>query len=182
MPSLRPWLSDFYLALAKPTATLLSRSRIQFEEAITRASDTFVLNSHAELSGLRQCWRIITVAGKDVESPQEAVEICPNVRGRIWGRALDPRSKYVKAPDNVRGTLEAWDLTIRRARQATKGGISSGRRLCPRYILGHRGVVLTRNTVSDSRLLLVVPARRIHGRSPAVLARKYRSTTSDQLL
>ena len=139
MPSLRPWLSDFYLALAKPTATLLSRSRIQFEEAITRASDTFVLNSHAELSGLRQCWRIITVAGKDVESPQEAVEICPNVRGRIWGRALDPRSKYVKAPDNVRGTLEAWDLTIRRARHATKGGSSSGRRLCPRYILGHRG-------------------------------------------
>ena len=29
--------------------------------------------------------------------------------------ALNPRSKYVKAPDNFRGTLEAWDLTIRRA-------------------------------------------------------------------
>ena len=29
--------------------------------------------------------------------------------------ALNPRSKYVKAPDNFRGTLKAWDLTIRRA-------------------------------------------------------------------
>ena len=30
------------------------------------------------------------------------------------GRALNPRSKYVKAPDNFSSTLEAWDLTIRR--------------------------------------------------------------------
>ena len=32
MPALRPWLSEFYLALAQLTA-----SRIQFEEAISRA-------------------------------------------------------------------------------------------------------------------------------------------------
>ena len=145
MPALRPWLPDFYLALAKPAATLLPLSRIQFEEAISRVFDTFVVTSHAELSGLRQGWRIITVARKDVESPQEAVEICPNVRGRIWGRALTPRSKYVKAPDNFRGTLEASDLTNRRAllqslhaRHATTKGTRSGRRLRPRYILVHR--------------------------------------------
>ena len=58
---------------------------------------------------------MITIAGKDVKSPQEAVEICPNVRGRVWLRALSPRSKYVKAPDHFGSTLEAWDLTIRRA-------------------------------------------------------------------
>ena len=28
-----------------------------------------------------------TVADKDVQSPQQAVEMCPNVRGRIWVRA-----------------------------------------------------------------------------------------------
>ena len=104
MPALRPWLPDFCLALAKPTATLLSLSSVQLQEAIIGASDTLVLTSHAELSGLRQGWRIITVAGKEVQSPQEAVETCPNVRARIWKRALNPRSGYVK-----------WDLTIRRA-------------------------------------------------------------------
>ena len=56
---------------------------IQFEEAISRASDTFVITSHAELSGSRQGSRRITVAGKDVKSPQEAVEICPNVRQQM---------------------------------------------------------------------------------------------------
>ena len=76
----------------------------------TRRSDQssirhlFVLTSHAELSGWRQGWRIITDAGKAVESPQEAVEMCPNVRRRIWVRALNPRSKYVKAPGNFRST------------------------------------------------------------------------------
>ena len=114
--ALRPWLSDFYLlALANPTATLLSLSRIQFQEATSRASDTFALTLHAALSGLRQGWRIITVAGKNVESPQEALEICPNVQERIWIRALNRHSKYVKSLDNFKGTLEAWDLTIRRA-------------------------------------------------------------------
>ena len=48
-----------------------------------------------------------------MDSPQEAVEMCPNVRGRIWVRRLNPRSKYVKAPDNFRSTVEAGDLTIR---------------------------------------------------------------------
>ena len=118
MPALRPWLSEFYPALAQPSATLLSLSRIQFKEAISRASDTFVFTSHAELSGLRQGWRIITIAGKDVKSPQEAVEICPR---RIWVIVLNPRSKYVNAPNNFRGTLQAWDLTIRRA-GASVGG------------------------------------------------------------
>ena len=67
MPALRPLLSDFYLALAKPTATFVGALKSSVRDAITRASVTFVLISHAELSGLRQ------------------------------------------------GTLEAWNLNIRRA-------------------------------------------------------------------
>ena len=185
MPALRPWLSNYYLALAKPTATLLSLSKIQFEEASSRTSDTFLCSpSHAELSGLRQGWRIIRVAGKAVDSPQEAVEMCPNVRRRIWVRALNPRSKYVRAPDHFSSTLEASDLTIRRAPYnppcATRNHrrVRRGRRLCPRYILEHRRVVLTRNAVSVPKLLLVVPAPKIHGRSSAVLARRNRGTAS----
>ena len=47
-----------------------------------------MMTSHAELSGLRQGWRIITAAGKEVQSPQEGVDTCSNVRGRIWVRTL----------------------------------------------------------------------------------------------
>ena len=54
-----------------------------------------MLTSHAELSGLRQGWRIITVSGNDGHSPNKALEIRPNVCGRILVRALSPRSKHV---------------------------------------------------------------------------------------
>ena len=115
MKALRPWISDFYLSLAKATATLLSLSRIQFQEAISRASDNFVMTSHAELSGLRHGWRTIKVAGKELQSPQEAVETCPNVRSRIWVRTLIPRSRFVKAREDFRNTLEAWEFAFLRA-------------------------------------------------------------------
>ena len=61
MPALRPGFSDFYLLVHQ--CMLLSLPRIQLEEAITRASDTFVLILHAELSRLRQDLCIITVPG-----------------------------------------------------------------------------------------------------------------------
>ena len=59
--------------------------------------------------------RIITVSGKDVDSPNKAFDIRPSVRGRIWATAFYRRSKHVKAPDNFSSTPEAWDLAIRRA-------------------------------------------------------------------
>ena len=74
-----------------------------------------MLTSHAELSGLRHGWRRIQVPGKDVHLPNKALEIPTNVRGRIWVRALSPRSKHLNAPDNFNSSLEAWDHTIRRA-------------------------------------------------------------------
>ena len=79
-----------FLIFIRPWRNLLLRC--------CRASDNFVMASHAELSGLRQGWRRITVAGKEVWSPQEAVEFCPNVRGHIWVRTLNPRNRDVKVP------------------------------------------------------------------------------------
>ena len=114
LPALRPWISDFYLALAKPTATLLSLSRIQFQEAISRASDNFVMASHAELSGLRQGLRRITVAGKEVRSPQEAVEF-PTFGVTSWFGLSTLATGMSKHQEDFRNTLEAWNLTIRRA-------------------------------------------------------------------
>ena len=75
MPALGPWRSDFSLALARPTETLLSLSRIQFGEATNRASVKIVLISHPELSGLRHGWRRNQVPGKNVDSPNKALEI-----------------------------------------------------------------------------------------------------------
>ena len=109
---------DFFLKIwswRNPMLHCCHFSNIQFQEAISRASDKFVVASHSELRGLRQGWRIITVAGKEVQCPQEAVEFCSNVRGRIWVRTLNPRSRYGKAPQDFRNTLEASDHTIRRA-------------------------------------------------------------------
>ena len=85
-------------------------SRIQFQEATSRASDNFVVASHAELSGLRQGWRIITVEGKEVQCPQEAVEFCSKVRGRIWVEDTHP-------------TQQIWQSTRRFQKHA--GGLGS---------------------------------------------------------
>ena len=148
---------------------------VTFKNSLRRSDQSSFRRFRAHLTRLNsadcvKAGAFFTVAGRDVKSPQEAVGICPNVRGRIWVRALNPSSKYVKAPDNFQ----------RHAR-----GLGSNHPPCTRQrqtLVRHREVVPTRNTVSYSRLLLVVPARRVHGRSTAVLARRYRSTASDQLL
>ena len=79
-------------------------------------------------------------------------------------KTLNARSKYVKAPDNFRSYTSGLGLhdstgtiAILHARPTTTGGIRSGRHLCPRYVLEHWEVVLTRNSICHTRLLLVVP-------------------------
>ena len=74
-------------------------------------------------------------------------------------KTLNARSKYVKAPDNFRsytsglglhdstGTIAI--LTWRDPRP--QEGIRSGRRLCPRYVLEHWEVVLTRNSICHTQ-------------------------------
>ena len=104
MWSWRNTLLHFFSLFKNP----VSRS---YQSGLRQLFDALTPNSVYYVKG----WRIVTVAGKEVQCPQEAVEFCPIVRGRIWVRTLNPRSRYVRSSEDFRNTLEAWDFTVRRA-------------------------------------------------------------------
>ena len=153
-------------------------SRIQFQEAISRASDNFVVASHAELSGLRQGWRIVTVRRQ---------------RGSVStrGSCVLPHRSESHFGEDTQPTQQTWQSTRRFQKHA--GGLGSHNPprapaiLQQQLTLLHKALsgasmVLSRIAVRHSWLLLVVPTRRFHGRSSAILARRQRSLASDWLL
>ena len=153
MPALRPWLPEFYLALAQLTA-----SRIQFEEAISRAKAGASSQSLAKMRA------------HPGESPSPTQQVCQKHRAVSGTHSTLASSQFAGHPGNPPCATRDHR---RDPQQQT---------LMPQVSSGHWSLVFARHTVHHSSLLLVVPARRIHGRSSAVLASRNRSTVPDQQL